>query len=146
MASRYAAVNDFQGEKMTYLSWSDELAVGNTFIDNDHKKLIEMVNRLHALMNEGKGKDVIGKVLHNLITYTHEHFRREEDLMRKLQFPGFQNHKDEHEKLLAQVLDLQHKFESGAATLSIQVLHFLRDWLINHIGKSDKLLAAAAQG
>jgi hemerythrin len=44
---------------------------------------------------------------------------------------------------LRNVLELQQKFESGATTLSIQVLHFLRDWLINHIGKSDKELAAA---
>lgn len=131
---------------MAYLTWSDDLAVGNTFIDNDHKKLIEMVDRLHELMHEGKGKDVIHKVLRNLISYTQEHFRREEDLMRNIRFPGFLEHKEEHEKLVAQVIDLQTKFESGTATLSIQVLHFLRDWLINHIGKSDMALAAAAHG
>jgi hemerythrin len=128
---------------MTYLTWSNDLAVGNNFIDGDHQKLIDMVNRLHELMSEGKGKEVLGKVLHNLITYTQEHFRREEDLMRKIRFPGLADHKAEHEKLLGQVLELQAKFESGAATLSIQVLHFLRDWLINHIGKSDKELALA---
>lgn len=130
---------------MSYLMWSDSLAVGNTFIDNDHQKLIDMVNRLHAVMQEGRGKDVLDKVLANLVTYTKEHFRREEDLMQKMGYSGLAVHKQEHEKLLQQVLDLQHKFESGAATLSIQVLHFLRDWLINHIGKQDLQLAAAAQ-
>lgn len=128
-----------------YLAWNDSLAVGNTFIDNDHQKLIDMVNRLHILMQEGKGKDVLGKVLHNLISYTQEHFLREEDLMRKIAYPGRNEHKNEHEKLLEQVLDLQKKYESGAGTLSIQVLHFLRDWLINHIGKSDVALAAASR-
>ena len=107
---------------MTYLTWSNDLAVGNSFIDGDHQKLIDMVNRLHALMAEGKGKDVLDKVLHNLITYTQEHFRREEDLMRKMGYPGLEEHKTEHEKLLLQVLELQKKFQSGAATLSIQVL------------------------
>lgn len=130
---------------MTYLQWSDDLAVGNAFIDNDHQKLIEMVNRLHALMQEGKGKDVLGKVLHNLVTYTKEHFRREEDLMRNIRYAGFAAHRDEHEKLLQQVLELHGKFESGTATLSIQVLHMLRDWLINHIGKSDMELANATR-
>jgi hemerythrin len=137
---------NWEQKKMTYLKWSDDLAVGNTFIDNDHKKLIDMVNRLHVVMQEGKGKDVLDKVLHNLIAYTQEHFRREEDLMRNLRFDGFHEHKEEHEKLLNQVLELQKKFESGAATLSIQVLHFLRDWLVNHIGKSDMELAQAAHG
>lgn len=130
---------------MTYLQWSDDLAVGNAFIDNDHQKLIEMVNRLHALMQEGKGKDVLGKVMHNLVTYTKEHFRREEDLMRNIRYAGFAAHRDEHEKLLQQVLELHGKFESGTATLSIQVLHMLRDWLINHIGKSDMELANATR-
>lgn len=126
---------------MTYLTWSNDLAVGNTFIDGDHQKLIDMVNRLHEVMQEGRGKDVLGKVLNNLITYTKEHFRREEDLMQRIGYAGRAAHLHEHEKLLQQVMDLQEKFESGTATLSIQVLHFLRDWLINHIGKSDKALA-----
>ncbi|WP_292933428.1 bacteriohemerythrin [Noviherbaspirillum sp.] len=130
---------------MTYLTWSNDLAVGNTFIDGDHQKLIDMVNRLHEVMQEGKGKDVLGKVLNNLITYTREHFRREEDLMLRIGYAGRAAHLHEHEKLLQQVVDLQDKFESGAATLSIQVLHFLRDWLVNHIGKSDKALAEATR-
>lgn len=131
---------------MAYLTWSDDLAVGNTFIDNDHKKLIEMVDRLHAVMHEGKAKEVMHKVLHNLISYTQDHFRREEDLMRNIKYPGYSKHKEEHEKLVAQVLDLQQKFENGTGTLSIQVLHFLRDWLVHHIGESDMALAAAAHG
>lgn len=130
---------------MTYLTWSDSLAVGNTFIDSDHQKLIDMVNRLHVLMQEGKGKEVLDKVLRNLITYTQEHFRREEDLMRNIRYSGFFEHKEEHEKLLKQVLDLQQRFENGTATLSIQMLHFLRDWLVHHIGQSDKALAAATK-
>lgn len=131
---------------MTYLTWSDDLAVGNSFIDGDHRKLIDMANRLHVVMQEGRGKEVLAKVLSNLITYTQEHFKREEDLMRKLCYADVDDHRHEHEKLLQQVIDLQHKFETGAVTLSIQVLHFLRDWLIHHIGESDKKLAVAAKG
>lgn len=130
---------------MTYFKWSEDLAVGNTFIDNDHQKLIEMVNRLHALMQEGKGKEVLGKVLANLITYTTEHFRREEDLMRNIRYAGFAAHREEHEKLLKQVMELHEKFEKGTATLSVAVLHVLKDWLLNHIGKSDKELANATR-
>jgi hemerythrin len=130
---------------MSYITWSDDLAVGNTFIDNDHRKLIDMVDRLHLVMQEGRGKDVLQKVLNNLIHYTQEHFAREEDLMRKMQYPGYADHKHEHEKLVTQVLDLQHKFDGGVATMSIEVLHFLRDWLIHHIGRSDQALAAAAK-
>lgn len=131
---------------MSYITWSDDLAVGNTFIDNDHKKLIEMVDRLHVVMQDGKGREVMDKVLHNLIKYTQEHFRREEDLMHNMRYPGIIEHKEEHDKLVKQVIDLQHKFESGVATMSIEVLHFLRDWLVNHIAKSDQDLAIAASG
>lgn len=131
---------------MAYFNWTDDLAVGNQFIDHDHQKLFDMVNRLHALMQEGKAKDVIGKVLNNLIAYTRDHFKREEDLMKQMRYDGYFDHKQEHEKLLKEVLDLQVKFDSGSATLSIQVLHFLRDWLLHHIGESDQALAKAAQG
>lgn len=49
-------------------------------------------------------------------------------------------------KLLQQVLEMERDFESGAATLSIQVPHLLRDWLVNHSGKSDKDLATVVRG
>lgn len=46
---------------MTYITWNNELSVGNAFIDKDHHKLIDFINELHDAMAQGKGKDVLAK-------------------------------------------------------------------------------------
>jgi hemerythrin-like metal-binding protein len=128
---------------MTYFAWNDDLKVGNTFIDNDHQKLITLVNQLHDAMGQGHGKEVLGKILSELIKYTQEHFKREEDHMQKIGYPGYGAHKQEHDKLIKEVVDLQNKFNAGNGMLSVQVSSFLRGWLVNHIMKVDKDLAVA---
>lgn len=128
---------------MAYFAWNDELAVGNSFIDGDHQKLISLINKLHDAMAQGHGKEVLGTTLGELIKYTREHFKREEDHMLRIAYPGYAAHKQEHEKLLKEVTDLQAKFNAGNGMLSVQVSTFLRGWLVNHIMKVDKDLATA---
>lgn len=128
---------------MRLFSWSDDLSVGHKFIDDDHRKLVDMVNDFHEAMQEGKGNEVINKVLDDLTKYTREHFRREEAEMQRIRYPQYLAHKLEHDKLLAEVSELQASMRSGKAMLSIKVSKFLRDWLLTHIKQTDKLLAKA---
>jgi hemerythrin-like metal-binding protein len=128
---------------MSLFSWSNELSVGSEFIDNDHKKLIKLVNDFHDAMEQGRGNEVIGKVLNNLLIYTREHFRREEVEMQRISYERMALHKHEHETLLAQVVELQENFKAGKGMLSVKVSKFLRDWLLTHIQQTDKLFAAA---
>ena len=128
---------------MSYISWTDDLSVGNAFIDKDHRRLIEFVNELHDAMAQGKGKDVLGHILANLIKYTAEHFKREEDEMDRIKYSHSIAHKTEHKKLVHDVLELQKKFADGKTLLTMGVSKFLKDWLVNHIMKTDMLLSAA---
>jgi len=128
---------------MAYFSLSDDLKVGNSFIDQDHQKLVDLVNQLHAAMAQGHGKEVLGKILAELIRYSREHFKREEEHMQRIGYPGYAAHKQEHDKLIKDVVELQNKFNAGNGMLSVQVSTFLRNWLVNHIMKVDKDLAMA---
>lgn len=128
---------------MALFPWNDDLNVGNTFIDSDHKKLVKLVNDFHDAMEQGRGNEVIGKVLNNLVIYTKEHFSREEAEMQRIKYPRFLAHKQEHDKLIKEVGELQASFATGKAMLSIKVSKFLRDWLVTHIQQTDKQLALA---
>ncbi|MBS1209630.1 MAG: bacteriohemerythrin [Proteobacteria bacterium] len=128
---------------MAFFNWSDDLATGDPRIDADHKHLIDLVNALYDAMKSGKGNDVLKKTLDELIQYTSSHFRREELLMQQIRYPDADSHKAEHVKLVAEVLDLQSRFESGAATLSVSVFNFLADWLRTHIKGRDVYLGKA---
>ncbi len=123
---------------MALITWSQNFSVGVKDIDEQHKKLITLVNELHDAMSVGKGREVLGKILSDLISYTVYHFKHEEDLFEKYAYLGYIAHKTEHDKLAGQAGDIKKKFDSGEAVLTIEVMNFLRDWLNNHILGSDK--------
>jgi hemerythrin len=122
---------------MALLTWSDKLSVQVKQFDDEHKKLIDIVNRLHDAMKVGKGKEVLADVLKSLISYTQNHFAAEEKLMKAKNYPGYEEHKKEHNQLVMQVLDVQKQMQGGVV-LSQAVMTFLKNWLENHIQGTDK--------
>lgn len=130
---------------MAAFAWTEDLSTGNMMIDSDHKRLIELVNKLYEAMSNGKGNSVVGGVLDELISYTASHFAREERLMQQIRYGDFAKHKAEHDKLVKEVLELQKGLQAGTLTLSSKVYVFLTEWLNRHIKSSDKLLGAAAR-
>lgn len=123
---------------MAYFIWDDKYSVGVKEIDAQHKKLVDLVNELHEAMKQGKGKEMLSKVLDSLINYTASHFATEEKYMTKFNYPQYPTHKAEHEKLVKKVLSLQSDFNTGKAVLTLDIMNFLKDWLVNHIQGTDK--------
>lgn len=123
---------------MPLLTWNPAMSVGVCVLDEDHKKLIAMINELHADMLAGHSNDVVGGILRQLANYTVEHFQREETFFAETKYPGAAAHKREHEKLKAQVMIEIQKFQAGTAGLGMETLNLLRDWLKHHIQESDK--------
>lgn len=123
---------------MALLTWSDAYSVKINEIDNQHKKLIELINELHDNMKQGKGKEAVGRILKELANYTQYHFQTEENLFKKYLYPESKIHEQQHKDLLEKVTNLIKDFENGNGILPMDLLEFLKDWLVNHIGKSDK--------
>lgn len=123
---------------MALMEWNPALSVNVKQFDDQHKKLVNMVNNLHDAMKIGKGNEVLGKILDGLISYTASHFADEERLMGTHAYPAISSHKAEHEKLVKQVLELQQKFKAGQPILTNTVMQFLKDWLVKHIQGDDK--------
>lgn len=125
---------------MALLTWSDQYATNIRQIDNQHKRLVELVNELHEAMRLGKANEILGKILDGLIEYTKVHFSTEELLMKQHAYPEMPFHKVKHDDLVKQVLDLQNKMKSGQPVMSVPVMNFLKDWLTKHILEVDKKL------
>jgi hemerythrin-like metal-binding protein len=122
---------------MAFIAWEQSYSVGVKAFDEDHKQLISFVNKLHISLVTGESAAAMGVILKGLVDYTLVHFRREEELMHKLSYPGIIEHKKEHAGLVKQVSEFLERFESGKTSFSIELMGFLRDWLINHIQKTD---------
>jgi len=122
---------------MAFIDWTDKNMVGIAEVDEQHKELFEMLNRLHASVTGGQERSVLHSVLDNLIEYTVYHFNTEEVLFDACEYPLAQEHKKEHDRLTAQALDLQRELREGSATISFEVLEFLHDWLMDHTSGLD---------
>lgn len=122
----------------TAFQWKDTYSVKVMALDNQHKKLFDLVNELHGAMSNGHGKDVAGDVLRRLIDYTVDHFSSEERLMEKHHFPGLAAHRAEHKALTEKVLAFKTEFDAGTSNVTPQLLMFLQQWLRNHIQSVDQ--------
>ena len=125
---------------MAYFEWNENYSVGIKAMDNHHKKLFDISNKLHEGMSSGNGDDVFGKVLLELADYAKFHFKEEEDLMRKYNYPELTNHEEEHKELIETLQDLQQQLDEGKFELTIimKVQDFLRNLLVNHSIDHDK--------
>ncbi|RJQ57474.1 MAG: hemerythrin [Stygiobacter sp.] len=123
---------------MALIQWNSTLSVNITQIDNQHMKLVELVNTLHDRMKEGKGKAALSGILNELTNYTVYHFKTEEDLFRKYNYPQTDAHLKEHDALVQQVVKLKADFDNCKSVLTLDVMNFLKDWLTVHIMGNDK--------
>jgi hemerythrin len=122
---------------MPAMKWSEQLSVKIELFDNEHKKLIELINKLHDAMYRGEGQNALGSILAELADYTVTHFTHEEEILQKHNFPGFNGHKKQHEDFVGKVADTKKKYEEGALMLAIPLVDFLTSWIQNHILKTD---------
>ena len=119
------------------LRWSPSLSVGLESIDSQHKTLVDMINELHQKMNGEASHTAIGSVLGKLIDYTDTHFKNEEKLFAKYDYEHKDVHMEIHRKLVAQLVDFQKQYNTGKADISLELMEFLKDWLVDHIKKTD---------
>ncbi len=119
------------------LQWSDSFSVSSPQMDAQHKKLMDMVNRLYAAMRSGRANSVVAQILDDLVSYTATHFADEENLMKLYKYPGLGEQQAMHKELVRQALELQQQVHQGQP-LGTKVFHFLKGWLINHIQNEDR--------
>lgn len=126
------------------IQWDQSLSVGIDEIDNQHKELFNRVNALLDACNQGKGKQVVGEIIDFLGDYVVTHFGAEERYMQQYNYPDYDAHKAMHDSFIDSFGQLKKKFESEGPgiQLVLQTNRTVVDWLIKHIGNTDKALGA----
>jgi hemerythrin len=123
---------------MEFIKWDNGMSVNIISIDNQHKKLIEEINNFCNGLKSKRSKEVLSDIIYQLSKYSIYHFQTEESLMKKYGFPGFKEHKAEHDKFIEKIQDLETRFKLGKLILTIEIANFLKDWLSNHVLNTDK--------
>jgi hemerythrin len=123
---------------MEILKWDDSLSVQIQEIDDQHKKLISLLNNFYTELQDGSVREKLGKLLDGLLEYTDFHFTTEENYMQKFNFEGFENHKREHAAFIEKVQDVKKRYDEGKMVVSPEVTNYIKDWLVKHIKGTDQ--------
>ena len=127
---------------MPRFAWNESLSVGYEPIDEQHKRLIALINQLHDAMIDDKGQEVLGEILDGLIAYTRSHFAMEERLMHAHDYPLSDGHKRMHSDLVRKAVEFRGQFVAGQPVLTEDVMKFLQEWWTKHVQGSDKTLGS----
>lgn len=120
------------------MKWNDTYSVNVSAIDAQHKKLFDMVNQLLDAMQKQQAQEVILEIINGLAGYAVTHFEFEEKYFKQYNFADTEAHIKEHKAFIEKVSEFKKGYEQNPSLLTIQVLHFLRDWLKNHIKGTDQ--------
>jgi hemerythrin len=123
---------------MSYLKWSEKYSVNVPELDEQHKKLFTLVNDMYDAMYEGKGSEMIGKVIAKFVDYTDYHFTAEERLLLQHEYPEYEEHKGMHDSLSNKAHSIKDDFDSGITPSAIEVMVLLTNWLNRHILEEDR--------
>ena len=119
------------------IDWGPNFCIGIKEIDDQHKVLVDIINKLYAAFGSNNNKKEIRKNLKELVDYTVYHFGNEEKYFKEFDYKDTQQHVQQHHKFVEKIKNFANEFENGDATVSLDIINFLKDWLINHILKID---------
>jgi hemerythrin len=119
-----------------YIIWSDNNKIGIPIIDEQHRGIISTINSLHYFIQIGHGEEILKPTLTMLAQYTKIHFKTEEALMAKANYPAIEEHRVLHKTLIEKTKKLS--IEISRDKDAGRVLKFLREWWLGHINKEDR--------
>jgi hemerythrin-like metal-binding protein len=120
-----------------FFPWKNEYGLGIEEIDNQHRKLIALINKLYEAFIKRSEKENMNTFLKEMLDYARYHFETEEKYFQKIDYPKASEHIKLHNDFEAKAIEFRHRFRLGD-TITSTLMKFLRDWLKYHILKSDR--------
>ena len=148
MQQRGASLKDKRG-----LEWVKELESGDAALDNQTRELLRQANIFMDMMESIYKEEQLIKMLGVLTDYSRNHFRSQEDMMKRTRYPGMDEHTAEHRKFIHSVSKLYRIMLNQKKNLSPDdedfdgrgvdgiirdTYDFIMDWYDNHLLSTDK--------
>jgi hemerythrin-like metal-binding protein len=123
---------------VTLLTWNHTSTVGVRAMDDQHGILMDTLNELRLAAVRGSGREQVSEVLDRLIEFTRMHFWSEEQLLEQNGYAGLDEHRSEHQRIMAQILQSSHRVQHGEKMQMRPLLCFLRESYAEHIEGMDR--------
>lgn len=129
------------------IEWRDEFQIGIPEIDHEHEEMIASINALHGDLGASADVEAVLACLGEIHSQVTAHFALEEKLMRDRRYNRYTSHKDEHESLLDEILNIIDRVETGGvSTYAEQLSKALKHWFGQHFRTEDARLHHFLQG
>ena len=125
---------------MSLIAWKPEFSVGNASVDHEHSEMIALINDLHGMIRQQATQDQVVEALGEIYAQISAHFALEEKIMRDARYPELGPHKDDHESLLDQLLDIMDGVEADGSYDEDRLSSSLADWFSEHFRTHDAKL------
>ncbi|MBU1427064.1 MAG: bacteriohemerythrin [Gammaproteobacteria bacterium] len=116
--------------------WTSNLNTGIEAIDKQHKMIVEYINQLDDAKSCAGNKELVAKVIKNLVNYTISHFEYEERMLEQAEYPFLKAHKNIHELFVRRVSEYQNRFKLGE-NITEELHDLMFNWLFGHIKHDD---------
>lgn len=117
------------------LSWTEALTTGDESLDNQHKYLVDTLNKLGDAIKNGYGKENILRILGILKFYASWHFEQEENSMEEYKCPAAEINKKAHAAFIVKFENYHKEYvdSGGSDELAFKIHEAIVDWIVNHI-------------
>ncbi len=127
--------------RSTY-NFTKDLETNNELIDDEHRHLIDLINRTLEASNNGEGKAVLLQTVTDLDEYVKTHFAHEEELQIKYNYPHYEMHKKWHTYYISEIEKMKRAFEeNGENEILLNELNRKAGEIVTHIRTLDRKLA-----
>jgi hemerythrin len=122
---------------MEKIVWDDSFSVGVEEMDEQHKQIIKMVNRMIELKEDKVDSEIVSDTLTKMTEYAGKHFEKEEKYMLEYNYPYYSEQKEQHKEFKKRTATFCMDAMAYKTNVPIEILTYLKDWWINHILKID---------
>src|SRR5450631_4014599 len=119
------------------VAWNVRYDTGIQIIDEQHRELFQIVDRLRRMVQDGAARGPVGDLLADLVGCTERHFATEETYMSRFGYPDLTQHVSEHVSMLTSLHELKARFQESHQSMALMVPTFMEGWLKHHISDGD---------
>lgn len=117
--------------------WEEKYSVGFQSIDNQHKEIFKILDRLFEELKSGNAKESTIRIFTELQNYAAIHFHKEEFFFRQFNYANSANHINEHEQFLTKIMSFKNEVMAGNLHTYLELINFLKNWIEHHILSED---------
>lgn len=123
---------------MGIIQWDRKYEVNVKKIDRQHRKIVDILNKLYDLQENAADQRKIEKIFDDLRAYIATHFKTEEAYLKEIECVEFDQQKKEHNAFIDTVCSYQREYFKEKPLALINLFNYVWDWFANHILTVDK--------